>query len=427
MILVLNPLQLLSGSKVVRLFLLTFLISCCTYAIASKSNSNSGYYKSKQIRSLAKILNQEHIQTGIKDSLHEITFRGKKFLAPNHKKSFKIAVILPFHSDAQNSPIDKKRANVMLEYYQGIKVATKQIDSLDSKFILSFYDTDNDTNQLKKILASSKMNDVDIIIGPTNQNQVKIASRYCKSNKIPLFLPITNLINNEYNPYVYNLNPSEFMKAEVFLTYYKNHHKAKRLIIIRDKGFYDRTFGAALIRKCEQQKIPVKVVPYSTQINWLDIIKGESLVIHTTEDKIKLNYTVTSLQAHQENITLVGSDKLLEFNDVDYNQWEKLNITFLSENKSQIPNPRSNLMKINYRSDYRDDPSLFSYMGYDHVLFACEILNAFGNYFPLFIQGNEISYANMNFCMRRTPSNLQNKYLGIFRLVDGQLMVEEIK
>jgi hypothetical protein len=217
------------------------------------------------------------------------------------------------------------------------------------------------------------------------------------------------------------------MKAEVFLTYYKNHHKAKRLIIIRDKGFYDRTFGAALIRKCEQQKIPVKVVPYSTQINWLDIIKGESLVIHTTEDKIKLNYTVTSLQAHQENITLVGSDKLLEFNDVDYNQWEKLNITFLSENKSQIPNPRSNLMKINYRSDYRDDPSLFSYMGYDHLLFACEILNAFGNYFPLFIEGNEISYANMNFCMRRTPSNLQNKYLGIFRLVDGQLMVEEIK
>ena len=121
MILVLNPLQLLSGSKVVRLFLLTFLISCCTYAIASTSNSNSGYYKSKQIRSLTKVLNQEYIQTGIKDSLHEITFRGRKFLASNHKKSFKIAVILPFHSDAQNSPIDKKRANVMLEYYQGIK------------------------------------------------------------------------------------------------------------------------------------------------------------------------------------------------------------------------------------------------------------------------------------------------------------------
>ena len=423
MILVLNPLQLLSGSKVVRLFLLTFLLSCYEYAFAS----DSSYYNSKQILSLTKILNQEYRLTELKDSFNEITFRGKKFLAPNHKKSFKIAIILPFHTDAQNSPIDKKRANVMLEYYQGMKIAIKQIDSLDSKFVLSFYDTDNDTNQLKKILASSKMNDVDIIIGPTNQNQVTIASKYCKLNKIPLFLPITNFIDNEDNPYIFNLNPSEVMKAEVFLTYFKNHHKAKRLIIIRDNGFYDRTFGAALVRNCEQQKIPVKVVQYSTKINWLDIIKGESVVIHTTEDKIKLSYTVTSLQAHQENITLVGSDKLLEFNDVDYNQWGKLNITFLSENKSQIPNPRSNLMKINYRLDYRDDPSWFSYMGYDHLLFACEILNAFGNYFPLFIEGNEISYANMNFCMLRTPSNFQNKYLGIFHLVDGQLIVEEIK
>ena len=116
MILVLNPLQLLSGSKVVRLFLLTFLLSCYEYAFAS----DSSYYNSKQILSLTKILNQEYRLTELKDSFNEITFRGKKFLAPNHKKTFKIAIILPFHTDAQNSPIDKKRANVMLEYYHGI-------------------------------------------------------------------------------------------------------------------------------------------------------------------------------------------------------------------------------------------------------------------------------------------------------------------
>jgi hypothetical protein len=123
----------------------------------------------------------------------------------------------------------------------------------------------------------------------------------------------------------------------------------------------------------------------------------------------------------------VGSDKLLEFNDIDYNQWEKLNILFLSEHKSQVPNIRSNQMKVAYRLDYRDDPSWFSYMGYDHVLFACEVLDAFGTYFPLFIEGKEITYANMDFSMNRTESNFQNKYLGIFRLVDGQLMVENIK
>ena len=52
------------------------------------------------------------------DSLHKIQFRGREFLVPPHKKSFKIAVLLPFHTDFSNSPVDKKRATVMLEYYQ---------------------------------------------------------------------------------------------------------------------------------------------------------------------------------------------------------------------------------------------------------------------------------------------------------------------
>ena len=420
MILVPNPLQPLSGSKFKRLFILSFLISYNTYA--GRNVSKHLTFK-KGLSS--NILTKEN-KTENQDSLYEITFRGKKMLVPPYKKFFKIAVLLPFHTDAINSPIDKKRSNVMLEYYQGIKTAIKQMDSLDSKFVISFHDTDNDTNQLKRILASSEMKSVDIIIGPTNRSQVRIASSYCKSNKIPLFLPITNSIDSSYNPYVFNLNPSEDMKAEVFLTYYKNHHKDKNIVIIRDKGYYDRTFGNALINRCKQQQISVKIVPYSTKIDWTSILDGNSIVIHTTQDKIKLNYTVTSLQAHHENVILVGSDKLLEFNDVDYNQWEKLNITFLSEHKSQLPNMHSIQMKAAYRLDYRDDPSLFSYMGYDHLLFASELLDAFGTYFPIFIEGKEITYANMNFCMNRRESNFQNKYLGIFRLVDGQLMVENI-
>ena len=118
---------------------------------------------------------------------------------------------------------------------------------------------------------------------------------------------------------------------------------------------------------------------------------------------------------------------MLDFNDVNHTQWEKLNITFVTENKSQVANPYSNQMKVAYRMDYRDDPSWFSYMGYDHLLFACEILDAFGNYFPLFIEDKEITYSNTNFSMKRTDSTFQNQYLGIFKLVDGQLTIENIK
>ena len=422
MILVLSPLQLLSGSKFIRLLILSILISYNTYA----NSTISQYFPINKGRISLNAINNES-KTENYDSLYEITFGGKKILVPPHKKSFKIAVLLPFHTDAINSTIDKKRANVMLEYYQGIKTAIKQIDSLESKFIISFHDTDNDTNQLKSILASKDIKEADLIIGPTSKRQVEIASIYCKKNRTPLFLPITNSISSDHNPYVFDLNPSNTLKAREFLTYFKSHHSDKSLVIIRDKGYFDRTFGKALVAECKQQQISIKIVPYSTNTDWSKTLNGNSLVIHTTQDKIKLNYTVTGLQAYRDNIILVGSDKLLDFNDVDYNQWEKLNITFLSENKSQVANPRSNQMKVAYRMDYRDDPSWFSYMGYDHFLFACEILDAFGNYFPLFIENKEITYSNTNFSMKRTESTFKNQYLVIFRLVNGQLTIENIK
>jgi len=420
MILVPNPQLPLSGSKVMRLFVL--LVFLMTLKVAGAHFIVSDIYLSGHA---THVIDDSFFRSN--DSLHKIQFRGREFLVPPHKKSFKITVLLPFHTDFSNSPVDKKRANVMLEYYQGMKMAIKCIDSLDSKFVISFHDTDNDTNQLKSILASTDVKRADIIIGPTSKRQVEIASNFCKKNRTPLFLPITNSVGSEHNPYIFDLNPPDALKAREFLAYYKNHQRNKRLVIVRDKGYFDRTFGKALVAECKQQQIPIKIVPYSTNTEWSKTLKGNSLVIHTTQDKIKLNYTVTGLQAYRDSIILVGSDKLLDFNDVDYNQWEKLNITFLSENKSQVANPYSNQMKVAYRMDYRDDPSWFSYMGYDHLLFACEILDAFGNYFPLFIEDKEITYSNTNFSMKRTDSTFQNQYLGIFKLVDGQLTIENIK
>lgn len=420
MILVPSPQLLLNGNKVMR-FLVVFIF-LVTIKVADAHLIVSNNYMFKETSHL---INDSFCR--LNDSFQKIQFRGREFFVPRHKKSFKIAVLLPFHTDFSNTPVDKKRANVMLEYYQGLKMAINRIDSLDSKFIISLHDTDNDTNQLKSILASTNMKGVDLIIGPTSKRQVEIAGKYCKKNKVALFLPITNLISSDYNPYVFNLNPSEAMKAQEFLDYYKNHHQDKRLVIIRDKGYYDRTFGKALVTACKQQQIPILVVPYSTKTEWSKTLHGKSVVIHTTQDKIKLNYSVTGLQAHRDSIILVGSDKLLEFNDVDYNHWEKLNITFLSANKSQVANSNSIQMKTAYRLNYRDDPSWFSYMGYDHLLFACEILDAFGTYFPIFIEGKEITYSNTNFSMKKTQSTFQNQYLGIFRLANGQLIIENIK
>jgi hypothetical protein len=137
--------------------------------------------------------------------------------------------------------------------------------------------------------------------------------------------------------------------------------------------------------------------------------------VHTSLDKTDLTYSVNSLLGKGDRITLVGPEKWLEFSNVDYNHWSKVNMSFMTTNKASIPIESSTSMLSQYRSMYKDDPSSYAYMGYDQLLFACEALNAFGKYFPLFLTDKSVSYTNTDFHLVKTATCFQNRFLQVFK------------
>ena len=346
-----------------------------------------------------------------------VDFKGNYYKVPVHKKNFTIAILLPFHSDAMNSTSDKRRANLMLQYYQGMHTAIADIEKLNSKFTLRFFDTDNDTNKLKALLKKPEMEEVDLIIGPTDEEQLKIAAYFAKKREIPLFSPIT-IIEKLWanNPFFFNLNPSNQMQAQDFLRYFKANHPGEKLLIVRDGKRYDLAFGKALLQECIAQKINYQAVLFSTYIKWDTYLgSGKAVIVHTSFDKTDLTYSVNSLLGKGDRITLVGPEKWLEFSNVDYNQWSKVNMSFMTTNKASIPIESSTSMLSQYRSMYKDDPSSYAYMGYDQLLFACEALNAFGKYFPLFLTDKSVTYTNTDFHLVKTATCFQNRFLQVFK------------
>lgn len=353
-----------------------------------------------------------------------VYFKGEKFKVPVHKKSFEIAILLPFHSDASNSALDRRRADLMLEYYQGMQLAIGKIEQLDSRFTLRFFDTDNDTNQLKELLKKPELEAADLIIGPTDEEQIKIAAYFARKHEIPLLSPITvveKLWSN--NPFLFNLNPSDQMQAQDFLRYFKTNHPGEKLLIVRDGKRYDLSFGEALVQECKAQKINFGTVAFARYLKWSDHLgAGKTVVVHTSLEKTNISYSVTGLLGKGDRITLVGPEKWLDFNEIDYKQWSKINVTFISTNKALIPSPQSNLMVEQYRILYKGEPSWYTYMGYDQLLFTCEALDAFGKYFPLFLTDKSVSYSNTDFHLVKTANCFQNRYLQVFKFEDMVLI-----
>lgn len=429
MILVQNRLRLLSGNKLLGVILIPLLlISCGAFKKTEKVdwpaddvivvNPDEGDDPSDKVDTTEKTEDKEEALV-----YSSVFFKGDKFNVPRHKQNFNIAILLPFHTDAANSIIDTRRSDLMLEYYQGVKIAIPEIEQLSSSFKLHFYDTDNDTSKLKLLLNKPEMETMDLIIGPTDEAQVRIAAYFARKREIPLFSPITTtdkLWSN--NPYVFNLNPSDQMQAMQFLKWFKKTHSGEKLIIVRDGKRFDTSFGQALVDECVAQKIDFSKMAFSRYMNWNDFLSaGKNVVVNTSQDKTNMNSTVTGLLSEFDRVTLVGPEDWMSFKSVDFNQLERLKITYISTNKANVPNKFTTHVIENYRENYKDDPSWYTYMGHDQVLFACEVLDAFGKYFPLFIEGKSIPYANTDMKLTKTTTCFQNKYIQLFELREMEL------
>ena len=112
------------------------------------------------------------------------------------KRDFKVAVLLPFSLDKYNyNPIDledmefSRATQMAIEFYQGFKMAVEEVGSIYFNAEFFVFDTKNSEAQTKAILKKSPFPDVDMMIGPIYNKNLRIAADYCKQNLSPSHHP----------------------------------------------------------------------------------------------------------------------------------------------------------------------------------------------------------------------------------------------
>lgn len=418
-----NHRQLLNGNKGWFLFLITLLLVSCG-AFLRSTPVVVATEEPVVVSDTVVAPSKPKIEIPISLQKYEsVTFKGQEYKVPVHKREFEIAILLPFHVGYKSTQ-EQKRADLMLEYLQGVNVALKKMEELGSKYRLRIYDTKNDTLVLKRILRLPEMSKMDMIIGPTDQQQVRIAASFANSHKIPVFSPLT-IIDKCWSPnsYLFNLKPSDQVMAEEFVKYYRKNHFGKRLVIVNAAGRFNQSFGSALITYLQNHPIiDYKVVEHYREMNWpAHLSMGQNVVLHLTEDKTQLNSAVTSLYAFKDKVTLIGSDKWMDFSGMDYSFLSQLNVHFLSSDLSELGSSQSAEMIEIFRELYHGDPSGFVMAGYDQLLFAAELLDAFGEHFPLFILDKRFEYSNNSFRISSLNNCYHNRSLEVIHFNEFEL------
>jgi ABC-type branched-subunit amino acid transport system substrate-binding protein len=125
---------------------------------------------------------------------------GKKAVSAP-QKLIRMGVILPFKGGSADN--DK-----MIEFYRGVLMAVEEIKKSGTSVDVFAYDSGKSAGDIKAVVNSHPITNLDFIIGPLYPEQIAPLSKFCQQHHIKLVVPFSSLGDNVYeNPYYYAINP----------------------------------------------------------------------------------------------------------------------------------------------------------------------------------------------------------------------------
>ncbi|MEO1655860.1 MAG: hypothetical protein AAFU64_20125, partial [Bacteroidota bacterium] len=132
------------------------------------------------------------------------------------RKPFKVAILLPFDYDRLKAQDTTNLSKVAMHLYQGMRLARKELDSLD-KISLVFYAYDigrNDGDKLNRLMYSEEFSDIDLLVGPIFDPLFKKLSEFAENQKINLISPLSSEEDLLTSEFTYLFYPSLRTQAQ---------------------------------------------------------------------------------------------------------------------------------------------------------------------------------------------------------------------
>lgn len=108
------------------------------------------------------------------------------------RSTYSIAVMLPFMFDSLEAPGPILSNKVIVDLYQGMLLAQKELDSLGLPVTLYPYDTKRDAQETKAFLLNPSLKESDLIIGPLLPGPIEVVKGFSVENQINMINPVSS-------------------------------------------------------------------------------------------------------------------------------------------------------------------------------------------------------------------------------------------
>ena len=315
--------------------------------------------------------------------------------------------------------IDPKAKN-FLEFYEGALLAVDSLQQQGMKVELCVFDASN-LNMINALLQLDVFRELDLIIGPVYPELQETVASFAAKNRIPMVSPLANTGNyEENNPYYFKVNPTKEYQVEQSANYIASEFKSKNFVLLKMKDSNGSTEAKLanlgrekLLNTKQQDGADITLFhEYSFQSQGLHGIKSlldntsENIFMIPTDDEAQVSVAVTNLNALAEhyNVVLMGTSNFSKMKSIQTENYHRVRLRYLAPTFVDYNKPLVRRFVGNYRGVFSDEPTQFSFQGYDVSYYFLSALFRYGKNFKNCLPEYPMELTQTNFSFRRvTP------------------------
>ncbi len=361
-----------------------------------KKNIWSWFSKSKEIADTTSVTTVDSIAT---------TEDTQSWWLKQQESEIKVAILLPFMLDSLHRDASMDR---FVEFYQGCLLA---IDSLAKQGLsteIYTYDIGKDTHSLQAALQEPALSNVDLIIGPAYQNQVKEVADFASKHRIPTVVPFSSSIPEiTSNPYLFEVVTPQKELYTRLVQKFCYHFNDKNIIIVKPRmlGQYNKAdFANQLMAGMDATLVPYTVISDDSIATTIDSLAALSdkgcLVVLPSTHQVALNKFGEAL--HYIKSTNVSVFGFPEWNSMGINELYSKRMYGFSNYYTSFDDPEIISFFTQLKDTYgvpkgiQQSPN-FALFGFDICYFFLQQYSENGKYFYQFMPTTETQGLQMNF------------------------------
>lgn len=360
-------------------------------------------------KQLSKNITEKETREELEKLIDRFNFERGDFIVeapPSYFKDvYNVSVLMPFMVKTLSPNTDKKRNQIIIDFYEGMQLAADTLKQQGVNIDLRAYDTEGKNEKIKSILEKEELASSDLLVGPFFPEENDAVQKFSFENSINVFNPFQNnadLIQN--NPYGFLLQPSFETLGRKSGEFAAKNTEKKNALIFYGQNVKDSVMAANFkvaaqangLKVLYAYEIPndatgriVTILASPTEYDkWKKPIKftlpKDSIgsIYVASNDPLIYSKVISSVETRGDSIMVLGSETWLTQNDaVDFDKYRNLNIVFSGPNYTSFSSREYKAFLNRYIRRHGRYPEELARRGYAFMMFIGQNFKKYGVYF----------------------------------------------